>query len=130
MSRLFQAAELVSQHLADQEFKPSMEALTRVMNLAKKQETKNSDIQPDLFENEAEKALFEAVTEVEANFATNTMAENYQALVALRPAIEAYFDQTMVMVDDASIRANRLALLAKISKMVLAIASLDQLVTK
>ncbi len=130
VSRLLQAAELVSQHLADQEFKPSMEALTRVMNLAKKQETKNSDIQPDLFENEAEKALFEAVTEVEANFATNTMAENYQALVALRPAIEAYFDQTMVMVDDASIRANRLALLAKISKMVLAIASLDQLVTK
>lgn len=58
------------------------------------------------------------------------MEQNYQSLVSLRPLIEAYFDQTMVMVDDEAIRRNRFALLDKIAKMSLAVASLDALVTK
>ena len=130
VSQLFQAASILSRHLTDSEFKPSIEALTRVMNLAKKYTGENQTIQPELFENQAEKELFTAVMDAEDNFSSRTMEENYQALTELRPYIEAYFDQTMVMVDNQEIRHNRLALLARVSKMALALASLDNLITK
>ena len=58
------------------------------------------------------------------------MAQNYEDLTALRPLIENYFDQTMVMVDDDKVRRNRLTQLNKIAKMALAVASLDALITK
>ena len=130
ISMLFEAAQLLRGHLDDADFKPSMEALTRVINLAKKAELSEEEIDPSLFENDAEKDLYEAVTAVEDQFAQQTLEQNYQHLVALRPLIETYFNQTMVMVEDENIRRNRFALLNKIAKMSLAVASLDALITK
>jgi len=130
ISTLFETAQMLREHLQDNDFKPSMEALTRVINLAKKAELDQAAIDPALFENDSETALYEAVLTVEDKFPHQTMEENYQSLVALRPLIEAYFDQTMVMVEDENIRRNRFALLDKIAKMSLAVASLDALITK
>jgi len=130
ISTLFETAQMLREHLQDTDFKPSMEALTRVINLAKKAELEQAAIDPALFENDSETALYEAVLTVEDKFPQQTMEENYQSLVALRPLIEAYFDQTMVMVEDENIRRNRFALLDKIAKMSLAVASLDALITK
>ncbi|BCA85400.1 glycine--tRNA ligase beta subunit [Enterococcus saigonensis] len=130
LTALFSSAKILRQHLNDPEFKPSMEALTRVINLAKKAEIEESNVKPDLFENEAEKVLFEAVTDLENRFVRQTMAQNYDDLTALRPLIENYFDQTMVMVDNEKVRRNRLTQLNKIAKMALAVASLDALITK
>lgn len=130
LTQLFASAQILREHLADQDFKPSMEALTRVINLAKKAEVEESEVDETLFENEAEQKLYTAVKEVENNFGKQTMDENYQALTGLRPLIEAYFEQTMVMVDDEKVRRNRLTQLNKIAKMALAVASLDALITK
>ncbi|EAC9513085.1 glycine--tRNA ligase subunit beta, partial [Listeria monocytogenes] len=130
ISTLFETAQMLREHLQDTDFKPSMEALTRVINLAKKAELEQVAIDPALFENDSETTLYEAVLTVEDKFPHQTMEENYQSLVALRPLIEAYFDQTMVMVEDENIRRNRFALLDKIAKMSLAVASLDALITK
>lgn len=130
LTQLFASAQILREHLADQDFKPSMEALTRVINLAKKAEVEESEVDETLFENEAEQKLYAAVKEVENNFGKQTMDENYQALTGLRPLIEAYFEQTMVMVDDEKVRRNRLTQLNKIAKMALAVASLDALITK
>lgn len=128
MTQLFAAAKMLHTHLEDQDFKPSIEALTRVINLAKK--TEKAEINEALFENQAEKELYQAVAQLETKFAQQTMEENYAALTALRPLIEQYFDETMVMVEDEAVRNNRLAQLQKIRKMALAVASLDALVTK
>ena len=116
--------------MKDPEFKVSIEALTRVINLAEKATKDNEKIDATLFENQAEHDLYAAAKAVEEHFSENTMADNYQALVQLRPLIEAYFADTMVMVDDESIRNNRLNQLKQISKMALVIASLDHLITK
>ena len=128
LTKLFAAAEMLQAHLEDQDFKPSIEALTRVINLAKKAE--KAEINEALFENESEKALYAAVSELEEKFSHQTMEENYASLTALRPLIEQYFDETMVMVEDEAVRNNRLAQLRKITKMALALASLDALITK
>lgn len=128
LTKLFAAAEMLQAHLEDQDFKSSIEALTRVINLAKKAE--KAEINEALFENESEKALYVAVSELEEKFSHQTMEENYASLTALRPLIEQYFDETMVMVEDEAVRNNRLAQLRKITKMALALASLDALITK
>lgn len=83
-----------------------------------------------MFENDAEKALHQAVNKIEEKFNENTMSENYQALVDLRPLIEQYFEETMVMVEDEQVKANRLKELNRIAKMSLSLASLDLLIVK
>lgn len=130
MHRLFETAEMLKSHLNDEDFKPSIEALTRVINLAKKAQAEEIAINPALFENEAETALYNAVIELKARFEHQTVEQNYGSLVALRPLIEAYFEQTMVMVDDEAVRNNRLLQLRQIAEMAQTIASLDSLITK
>jgi glycyl-tRNA synthetase beta chain len=130
LAKLFSSAAIIKNHLFDKEFKPSMEALTRVINLAKKGQCESTEVDSTLFENEAEKALHDAINSVEAGFKDKTMSENYQALVDLRPLIEQYFDKTMVMVEDERVKQNRLNELNRIAKMALSLASLDLLIVK
>ena len=134
LSKLFASTNILKSRFEDQDFKPSMEALTRVINLAKKGQELLGDteewIDPSLFENKAEKELYQAVNDLSEAFATRTIAENYEALVNLRPLIDAYFNETMVMVEDEKVKQNRLKQLMQIAKMALSIASLDLLIVK
>ena len=134
LSKLFASANILKSRFEDQDFKPSMEALTRVINLAKKGQELLGDteegIDPSLFENKAEKELYQAVNDLSEAFATRTIAENYEALVNLRPLIDAYFNETMVRVEDEKVKQNRLKQLMQIAKMALSIASLDLLIVK
>ncbi|EEU15740.1 glycine--tRNA ligase subunit beta [Enterococcus faecalis] len=134
LSKLFASANILKSRFEDQDFKPSMEALTRVINLAKKGQELLGDteegIDPSLFENKAEKELYQAVNDLSEAFATRMIAENYEALVNLRPLIDAYFNETMVMVEDEKVKQNRLKQLMQIAKMALSIASLDLLIVK
>ncbi|HAP5354186.1 TPA: glycine--tRNA ligase subunit beta [Enterococcus faecalis] len=134
LSKLFASANILKSRFEDQDFKPSMEALTRVINLAKKGQELLGDteegIDPSLFENKAEKELYQAVNDLSEAFSTRTIAENYEALVNLRPLIDAYFNETMVMVEDEKVKQNRLKQLMQIAKMALSIASLDLLIVK
>lgn len=134
LSKLFASANILKSRFEDQDFKPSMEALTRVINLAKKGQELLGDteegIDPSLFENKAEKELYQAVNDLSEAFAIRTIAENYEALVNLRPLIDAYFNETMVMVEDEKVKQNRLKQLMQIAKMALSIASLDLLIVK
>ncbi|MDU3685072.1 MAG: glycine--tRNA ligase subunit beta [Enterococcus faecalis] len=134
LSKLFASANILKSRFEDQDFKPSMEALTRVINLAQKGQELLGDteegIDPSLFENKAEKELYQAVNDLSEAFATRTIAENYEALVNLRPLIDAYFNETMVMVEDEKVKQNRLKQLMQIAKMALSIASLDLLIVK
>lgn len=130
LTQLFASAAILRKHVTDADFKPSVEALNRAINLAKKAEAVSDHVDPNLFENDSEKALFEVVADLEQKFPRQTMEENYNGLTALRPYIENYFEATMVMADDEKVRRNRLAQLKIISKMALAVASLDSLITK
>ncbi|MBP1044120.1 glycine--tRNA ligase subunit beta [Vagococcus sp. BWB3-3] len=135
LATMAEAATILKERHEDSDFKPSIESLTRVMNLgAKGQELLaqgvEEAVQPVLFENEAEKQLYEAVEQVEAQLNQRTLSENYEALKNLSPLIEAYFNDTMVMAEDEAVRENRLRQLFKIARMVLSFASLDLLIVK
>jgi glycyl-tRNA synthetase beta chain len=59
---------------------------------------------------------------------------NYEAalleIAKLRPAIDYFFDKVMVMVEDARLRANRLALLQTLLKEFSTIADFSEIVTE
>ncbi len=71
-----------------------------------------------LFNNEEEKALFAAVQSAETKAAAAIAKEDFSAAMSamaeLRAPVDAFFDKVMVNDEDEAIRANRLALLAKI----------------
>jgi len=48
-------------------------------------------------------------------------------LASLRPAVDEFFDKVMVMADDSAVRANRLALLNKLSELFMHVADLSKL---
>jgi glycyl-tRNA synthetase beta chain len=130
--QVFKTAQIFDEHLTDKHFKEAMEALTRVINLTKKMEPDviTYKVDPKLFENETEEELYVAVKEAEDQFANQSMAENYQTLTNLRPVIERYFNETMIMVEDEKVRDNRLNQLAIITRMTNALASIDKIITK
>ena len=50
-----------------------------------------------------------------------------QQLAGLRPAVDAFFEQVMVMAEDPAVRTNRLALLARLRTLFLRVADLSRL---
>jgi len=110
-------------------FKPAEEAFVRVCNLAAKAETR--EVNPALFEHEAESRLHEAWKTAHEGFAA-AMAKGdadaaLEALAGLSEPVAAYFDAVMVMAEDAAVRGNRLALLRLIADDVLSFADFSKL---
>lgn len=115
---------------------PEAEALAaankRIGNILKKAEQAIPErVDPSRFTDTAEKALaakIEAMAEIVAPlFAERDYEAALKALAALRPEVDTFFDEVMVMADDAAVRANRLALLQRLSGLFLEVADLGQL---
>ncbi|HFI0435080.1 TPA: glycine--tRNA ligase subunit beta, partial [Streptococcus suis] len=119
------ASSAIFQKSKEADYKEAVENLSRVFNLAEKAEA--TVIDEALFENDQEKALATAVAGLEL---TEDMAGNLDKLFALSPVIAAFFDNTMVMADDAAIKANRLALLKALADKASAVAVFNLLNSK
>lgn len=125
VSEILATAKALMTKSKNSEYKTAVESLARVFNLAEKATKEN--ITPDLFENESEKALYQAVLDLQF---TESVAANLDQLFALSPVITAFFDNTMVMVEDEELKNNRLALLASLAKQAGQLAAFNQLNTK
>ena len=83
---------------------------------------------------ESEKALAallpKASAEVEKLRATRDYYAALVEIAKLRPAVDAFFDKVMVMVDDENLRANRLGLLQTLVKEFSTIADFSEIVTE
>jgi len=81
---------------------------------------------------DAEKELNDRITDAELGFFISIEARAYpkllKQLAELQPAIDNFFDDVLVMAEDADLRRNRLALLNRIAKHVYAVADLTKLV--
>ena len=125
------AAAVLTKHRADTDFKETIEALTRVVRLAKKAPDFAADAKVDasLFENESEVALQAAVAQVKEQFSADVAAD-YELLRKLRQPISTYFDQTMVMAKDEAIKNNRLLQLSQLADLTTIFGQLDKLNVK
>ncbi|GEO68421.1 glycine--tRNA ligase subunit beta [Levilactobacillus acidifarinae] len=128
---LFTAADILTTHAADENFKAVIESLTRVIRLSQKapKDIASVTISADKFENASEGELHQGIDDV-AQAAPQGLKALYAALVAVQPAIADYFEATMVMADDEAVRNNRLAELSRLARLALELGDLDQLVVK
>jgi glycyl-tRNA synthetase beta chain len=104
----------------------------RIANILRKAEGVDTAVlRPDLLQQAEERGLYDALEgvrpEAERRIEARDYAEALQRLARLRPAVDAFFDKVMVMADDAAVRANRLALLARVRELFLRVADLSRL---
>ena len=102
----------------------------RINNILRKSDNKPAERIGKLVE-PAEIALLASAEEAEQDVAPLLAAKDYQTalnhLAGLRAEVDSFFDDVMVMCDDLDLRANRLALLTKLSKLFLQIADISKL---
>lgn len=104
----------------------------RVRNILAKQANGQSfEVSEALFQEDAEKALFAALTTVQAKtqplFEQAQYTQGLEALATIRQEVDAFFDTVMVMADDEKIRHNRLGLLQKLYALFDAVADISLL---
>ncbi len=107
----------------------------RAANILAAEEKKGTAIapavNPALFVDDAEKALFAALETASATVSTAMASEDFEAamsaLANLRAPIDAFFEGVMVNSDDAGVRANRLAMLAAIRSSVHFVADFSKI---
>ncbi|TYS24188.1 glycine--tRNA ligase subunit beta [Bacillus subtilis] len=125
-------AQVLEQKLGAPGFKETAEALGRVISISKK--GVRGDIQPDLFENEYEAKLFDAYQTAKQNLQESFSKKDYEAalssLSALKEPIDAYFDHTMVIADNETLKANRLAQMVNLADEIKSFANMNALIVK
>lgn len=127
---LFAKADVLMARKEEAGFKETTEALSRVINIAKKAEEPAS-IDEQLFENEEEKELYQAFLRVQEGLqGTDKVKEQFDLLGSLQQPIEQYFEHTMVMAEDASVRKNRLSQMSELASLILSFADFNKLLVK
>jgi len=103
----------------------------RVGNILKKSDAAAAAVDPALLGEPAEQALAAALgdvgTRADQAYAEGEYARSLRLLAGLKPAVDAFFDNVMVNVDSAPLRANRLALLAALRATMNRVADLSRL---
>ncbi|MBA3925242.1 glycine--tRNA ligase subunit beta [Listeria rustica] len=127
---LIERAELLNKNRDAEWFRPTMEALARVVNISKKHQGGEVIIDPSLFENDSEQQLFDAVQKLKQDYPTLIIVDRLRAFAALRTAIDAYFENTLVMSDDEAVRNNRLALLFELASFIKEFAQIEEINVK
>ena len=107
----------------------------RVSNLLDKVDAGSltTNVDEKLFEEDAERTLFQQLQEKELNTAPLFEAGDYTTglaeLAQLKDAVDGFFDDVLVMCDDKSIQTNRLALLQRLRDIFLEVADISYLHT-
>jgi glycyl-tRNA synthetase beta chain len=113
------------------DFEPISIAFKRVDNILK--DFQNGQVDINLLSNEAEIKLFSSFDDIKTRVEKGIIEKDFSAalnkLAALRPHVDAFFDNVMVMDKDEKIRFNRLSLLAEISALFHKIADFSKIVT-
>ena len=122
--------QTVSNFRSSASFSQAYPALNRVLRILP--DAPATEIDPDLFEDDAERKLSSLIIEADDNLNKLIKNQNYDRLLielsALQPAIDQFFDQVLVMVEDLDIRQNRFALLNAVGQRIYVIGDLTKLV--
>ncbi|MDB5979719.1 MAG: glyS [Pseudomonas sp.] len=104
----------------------------RVSNLlSKAQGGISATVEPKYFDNANEFSLYSAIQQADQAVQPMAAARQYNEalarLAALREPVDAFFEAVMVNAEDASVRANRYALLARLRGLFLGVADISLL---
>jgi glycyl-tRNA synthetase beta chain len=131
-------AEAVSRVRGSADFASISVAFKRTKNILRQaEETKRtiaSGVDSNSLREDSEKELAVLLPQAASAVEKLRQTRNYQAalmeIAKLRPAVDKFFDKVMVMVDDDTLRANRLALLQILVREFSTIADFSEIVTE
>ena len=111
---------------------PIAAANKRISNiLAKVKDEINSNVDANLLQEDAEKALSEILEALESKLRPLFLEGDYESalfeLASLQAPVDAFFDSVMVMADDLAVKNNRLALLNRLRNLFLQVADVSVL---
>jgi glycyl-tRNA synthetase len=91
-------------------------------------QAKTFKVDPKLFSEDAEKALYKALETAEAkNRASGSVDDFLNAFEPMIPAVKKFFDDVLVMVEDKKVKENRLGLLQRIAGLADGVADMSRL---
>ena len=113
-------------------FEPLAVSFKRIRKIIEKANLKSAvSVNPELFENDAERELFksgrEAATRVQAEKRTGHYDRALDQIAGLRKSIDRFFEEVMVMAENESVRNNRLALLSELLREFTTIADFSEI---
>lgn len=129
VANILSIADILQENHDDSKFKKVVESLTRIANILKKADfSEAGQINPDLFENNSEKALYDKINLLlDKSLDVKTL---YSEFVQLQPVIDEYFDSNMILDKNEAVKINRLSQLKLIYKLALEFGDLSKLVIK
>ncbi len=115
----------------DPNFEALMTTFKRVVNILPPDFTQDQ-VDPSLLTKEEEKALYQALLQLEGKVQELVEKEDYlealKTIATLKDKVDAFFDGVLVMDKDERIKNNRLALLKRIARLFTGIADLAKVV--
>jgi len=109
------------------EFATIFSTFKRVANITKDVDMETlPSVDESLFENDAERALYDAYKSVNES-AYENYTERLDQLFSLKPHLDLFFDKVMVNADDEAVRNNRKALVGTIYKAIFDIADIKEI---
>ena len=116
----------------NEDFEALAIAFKRARNLLGKAGERVGPPDPARFTDEGEHALLAAVERLRPRLESALEAQDYlegvRAVSEIRPAVDRFFEDVLVMAEDTALRRNRLALLQAVSDLVLSIADPSEIV--
>ncbi len=108
----------------------SFKRIHNILDAAK--ETVSTKVNPALFNQPEEKALFDATVDLREDALKFTEMKNYGAALKrvgkIADTVDRFFDEVLVMDKDSAVKQNRLALLTRLREVFLGIADFSKLV--
>ncbi|AZB43661.1 glycine--tRNA ligase subunit beta [Bacillus sp. FJAT-42376] len=133
ITSMIKRSEVLASESGAEGFKETIEAFSRVLNIAGKAED-DAAVSPDLFENDYEKALYEkadkTIERYRAAADSSEYSEAFAALKSMTPEITSYFDHTMVMAEDEKVKRNRLAQMKQLADVIRSFAEMNSILVK
>ena len=129
---ILKRARVLADFRLTRNFEEIYNALNRVLRILPYDAPVNVDVNIALLKDDAEKELYNCITDAEPEIEKCIQERAYSALLGqlanLQPAIDQFFDDILVMAEEPEVRVNRLALLNLIARRIYAIADLTKLV--
>ena len=120
---------------SSQDFYSLSVSFKRIKNILVKAGLDNNNtlpVDPELFQAEEERNLFRKIESIEPAIRRSRKTHEYQAafelLASLRPQVDRFFDQVLVMADDKALQKNRLGLLGNLLMIFTDLADISEIV--
>jgi glycyl-tRNA synthetase beta chain len=119
---------------AKPDFDPLIVGFKRASRIVEKEQWERQAVDPGRFQDPAEAELHRRIglcrEDVRREMAEGGYEKALEALVGLKPAIDAFFTNVMVNVEDGALRSNRLSLLKDVNECFTSFADFSRIVVQ